>query len=134
MTLRDKPFLSLYTNYFSAYRKEAPDGTLFLSIARLQLKSFRFKTFDKFFPPVQLLWDYKDGRITWETYEKEYKAQVLDTLVPSEIVAELTELAGDNKRVCLLCWEKSEEHCHRRLVMDWLNEYAEELEYRKYYD
>lgn len=122
MTLRNNPSLSLYTNYFSAYRKEIPKDILFLSIARTQPKSFRFKTFDKFFPPVQLLWDYKDGRITWETYEKEYKTQVLDTLVPSEIVAELVELAGDSKRVCLLCWEKSEEHCHRRLVMEWLNE------------
>ena len=114
--------IHVYSNYFSAYRKEIPSDTLLLSIARTQPKSFRFKTFDKFFPPVKLLWDYKDGRITWKTYEKEYKAQVLDTLVPSEVVAELTELAGDNKRVCLLCWEKSEEHCHRRLVMEWLNE------------
>lgn len=134
MILRNEPPLSLYTNYFSVYRKSIPDSTLFLSIARTQPKSFRFKTLDKLFPPVKLLWDYKDGRITWETYEKEYKAQVLDTLVPSEIVAELTEMAGDNKHICLLCWEKSDEHCHRRLVMEWLNEYAEDVEYRRYYE
>ena len=51
MILRNEPPLSLYTNYFSAYRKNIPDGVLFLSIARTQPKSFRFKNFDKLFPP-----------------------------------------------------------------------------------
>ena len=112
----------VYSNYFSAYRKEIPSDTLLLSIARTQPKSIRLQSFDKLFPPVKLLWDYKDKKITWEEYEREYKKQVLATLEPADVLAELKELAGDKKSICLLCWEKSEEHCHRRLVMEWLNE------------
>ena len=110
----------VYSNYFSAYRKEIPSDTLLLSIARTQPKSFRLQSFDKLFPPVKLLWDYKDKKITWEEYEREYKKQVLATLEPADVLAELKKLAGDKKNICLLCWEKSEEHCHRRLVMEWL--------------
>ena len=124
----------LYTSYFSNYRKSLPNNTLMLSIARTQPKSFRFQSFDKLFPPAQLLWDYKDGKINWNTYVERYTKDVLDHLEPSEIYKELEQLAGNNKWVCLTCWEKSDEHCHRRLVMEWLNEYAEDVEYRKYYD
>ena len=117
--------MHVYSNYFSAYRKEMPSDVLLLSIARTQPKSFRLQSFDKLFPPVKLLWDYKDKKITWGEYERGYKKQVLATLEPADVLAELKELkelAGDKRNICLLCWEKSEEHCHRRLVMEWLNE------------
>ena len=126
--------MHVYGSYFSDYRKALPEDTLMLSIARTQPKSFRFKSFDKLFPPVKLLWDYKDGKIDWDTFAETYTKDVLGNLEPSEIYKELEELAGDNKWVCLTCWEKSDDHCHRRLVLEWLNEYLADVEYKKYYE
>lgn len=45
-------------------------------------------------------------------------AEHLATPVAVEEMAELVRLVGAGRRVCLLCFERHPEHCHRLLVAD----------------
>ena len=64
-------------------------------------------------PSIDLLNRYKAG-LSWLDYVKEYQRDVLDKLDPTKVLADL----GDE--AILLCWEKTREECHRRLVAEWL--------------
>ena len=58
-------------------------------------------------------------------YIKNFKKKVLDKLNTANVVIDLYELAGidgtEGKDICLICYEKPEDFCHRHLVADWLS-------------
>lgn len=64
-------------------------------------------------PSWNLVMSYKDGHITKEEYTIRYYDEILNKLDPARTYQELGENA------ILLCWEKSGEFCHRRIVADW---------------
>ena len=51
-----------------------------------------------------------------EEYTRRYRNAVLNRLDPKKVYKDL----GDD--AILLCWEKPDEFCHRRLVAEWLEE------------
>lgn len=53
-------------------------------------------------------------------YIENFNKLVLNELDPNEVVAELKNLANSDD-ICLLCYEKPEDFCHRHLVAEWLN-------------
>ena len=57
----------------------------------------------------------RSGNMTNKEYEKSYRKKVLSKLNPQEVYDKL-------KDSVLLCWEKSEEFCHRRIVAAWIKE------------
>lgn len=66
-------------------------------------------------PTQALLDDYKKNKGEWSTYERDFLAlmahrQIERTLLPAQF----------ETRTALLCSEASAEHCHRRLVCDYL--------------
>jgi len=63
-------------------------------------------------PSADLLRRSKSG-LPWEEYVKEYRESVLANLDPSQVYADLSDKI-------LLCWETTNEECHRRLVAEWL--------------
>lgn len=65
-------------------------------------------------PTADILDDYKKSRITWDDYEMKFNA-LLETRRPEQELTP-TELDGG----CLLCSEHEHEHCHRRLVTEYL--------------
>jgi len=67
--------------------------------------------------PTQALLDsYKKRRGPWAAYERDFLALMADRRV-EELPKEL--FAG---KPVLLCSEHTPEHCHRRLVLDYLDE------------
>jgi len=58
---------------------------------------------------------YKEGLISPEEYERQYRAVTLSRLVPEEVVLSL------EGRV-MVCYEKPEDFCHRHIVAQWLQE------------
>ena len=67
-------------------------------------------------PTKEMLDDYKKKRIDWDEYARRFdellrSRQPGKRLVPDEL-----------DRACLLCSEPTPEHCHRRLVADYLKE------------
>jgi uncharacterized protein (DUF488 family) len=67
-------------------------------------------------PTKDILDAYKKKRIDWSEYESRFK-QLLQLRRPHD---QLTPIAWD--RACLLCSEPTPEHCHRRLVAEYLRE------------
>lgn len=73
--------------------------------------------------PTQALLDaYKKGRGDWIEYEKRFLSLVAERQV--EETVERTVIDGG----CLLCSEPTPEHCHRRLVAEYLQKKWGELE------
>ena len=67
--------------------------------------------------------------VTWKEsgedkdwYTQKYKETVLDSLIPFSVVQELKEMVGEGNDVALVCYEKSNEFCHRHLVAQWLRD------------
>ena len=65
----------------------------------------------------------QDGNI--EDYIKNFYDKVLSKLNSSEAVFDLGRLADKDNTyssydICLLCYEKSSDFCHRHLVAEWL--------------
>jgi len=64
-------------------------------------------------PSVQLLRDWKDGRISWEEYTRRYHQEMSDQ---QDRIAELAERSR-SATITLICVEREEDpHCHRHLL------------------
>ena len=66
-------------------------------------------------PTQQLLDDYKKRKGDWTTYERDFLA-----LMERRRVHEVLSRADFEQRTALLCSEATAEHCHRRLVAEFL--------------
>lgn len=70
----------------------------------------------KLAPTRDLLSDYRKGSIDWNTYESRFiklmEERRIEDTVPKEVID-----GG-----CLLCSEHESDHCHRRLVAEYLSE------------
>jgi len=73
-------------------------------------------------PTQDLLDAYKKRRGRWSDYEREFlelmKSRKIETNVSGDTVAE----------GCLLCSEEKPDHCHRRLVAEYLKQHWENVE------
>lgn len=72
-----------------------------------------------FAPTSALLKDYKDGRIDWAEYEKRYR---------SICQARHLTLSPDMDNACFLCAEDTPDHCHRRLLAQYLAQQGTNIE------
>ena len=73
-------------------------------------------------PTKELLKDYRDNKISWTNYEKEY----IDILNKRNILKKLDFNKLDG--VCLLCSEHKPDVCHRRLLAEYLQKANQEIE------
>lgn len=66
-------------------------------------------------PTKEILNAYKKKEISWESYEDKF----LNLLAKRNIERDVSPDMVENG--CLLCSEHKPEHCHRRLVVEYLN-------------
>ena len=76
----------------------------------------------EFAPTEQMLSTYKKHGGSWEVYEQEF----LDLMARRSIESQFTPEFLDGG--CLLCSEPTEQHCHRRLVVEYLAEHWGQLD------
>lgn len=69
-----------------------------------------------FAPTKELLASYRNKEVTWDEYEKIYIKLI------EERKAETLYSAEDLNNACLLCSEHLPDHCHRRLLADYLSQ------------
>lgn len=105
----------MYTSYFGNMKK-LPEGYNLISISRMCPKGIKVKMYGKLAPSAELLRDYKSGLMAWADYTERYKSETLSKLDPHVVAKELGENA------ILLCYEKSNDNCHRHIVAEWLRE------------
>jgi len=95
------------TSYFAVYK-----GTDGVSIARRTPSWCKCKEYPSLFPPWEIIMKYKkDGNK--EYYTEQYYSLILSKLDPKKVYEDL-------KDSVLLCYEKSGDFCHRRLVAKWI--------------
>jgi uncharacterized protein (DUF488 family) len=66
-------------------------------------------------PTQEILDAYKKRKGDWAAYEREFQA-----LMESRRIHEVLSRAAFERRTALLCSEGEPEHCHRRLVVEFL--------------
>lgn len=67
-------------------------------------------------PTPELLADYRKKRISWRTYEERFLELMQLRRIEERVSKNLIEDG------CLLCSEDKPQHCHRRLVAEYLAE------------
>jgi uncharacterized protein (DUF488 family) len=67
-------------------------------------------------PTKEILNAYKKNKISWESYEDKF----LNLMSQRQIEKSIKSTLGKND--CLLCSEHEPHFCHRRLVIEYLNE------------
>lgn len=110
----------MFTSYFAKLRKLPPD-IIPVAITVFPPKGYKGLVYKKLAPTPAILNSYKNNPDT-EKYDRDFKAQVLNKLDAKEVVKELEALTGtDESHICLTCYEKSSDFCHRHLVRQFLS-------------
>jgi uncharacterized protein (DUF488 family) len=73
-------------------------------------------------PTNEIMEAYKTRRITWQEYEKTFTGLLAQRKIEEKVDAELLDYG------CLLCSEDKPDHCHRRLVGQYLSQKLGSLE------
>ncbi len=68
-------------------------------------------------PTPEMLDAYRKKELAWDVYEQQFKTLLVQRRVEQKVTKALFD-----KPVVLLCSERSPEHCHRRLVAEYLCE------------
>ena len=77
----------------------------------------------EFLAPTKEIRDRYARSKNWDIYTQEYLA-----LLESRDVLRRLDKPFFEKRTCFLCSEASAEHCHRRLLAEYLQEHWEDIE------
>ena len=75
-------------------------------------------------PSAELLKSYRDGRVDWRAFAKDYVAQVEGTDAGQALLDRVDGLEEEHGDVTLLCHEDLRipgAHCHRELLKELLN-------------
>jgi uncharacterized protein YeaO (DUF488 family) len=107
----------IYTSYFGKIKSLPKDATL-VAICGRQPEWFNGYHYKKLAPKYDFFIEWKKNQDN-DYYIKCFNEQVLSSLSPQEVINDLTKLG--NSDIILLCYEKSENFCHRHLVREWLN-------------
>lgn len=75
-----------------------------------------YKHMPNFAPTKEILDAYKKKEIDWNEYVNRFSKLIIERKIENEIQDEELDNA------CLLCSEPTPEHCHRRLVAEYLKE------------
>ena len=106
----------IYISYF-ANMKNIPKDAEVVGIVNSMpawLKDKEVRNITDLAPTSQILRLWKSGKISWKEYCFMYYRDVISQLDFSDIMYQLGD--GD---VCMCCYEKNGEHCHRYLVKKW---------------
>lgn len=113
----------IYTSYF-ANLKNIPKEIIPISICGKTPSWYNGLEYKKIAPKYDFFMEWKMIHDN-DYYIKCYQEQVLDKLNTKNVMNELWEIMHDNgfddESICLICYEKPTDFCHRHLVKDWLN-------------
>lgn len=109
----------IQTSYYSNWRNFNKDA-IPIAISRYIPKWYNCIHYQKLAPSESILKTYKE---TYDIgyYIETYMKETLSRLKSQSVYRDLLILS-DNRPVILLCYEKSEDFCHRHLVSDWFNQ------------
>ena len=112
----------IYTSYFAKLNK-LPEDITPISICAKATSWYHGLEYKKLAPKYDFFMEWKQNHDN-DYYTKCFNEQVLGNLNPVDVITDLSRLdygfnIGEND-VCLLCYEKPTDFCHRHLVSQWL--------------
>ena len=119
----------IYTSYF-AKLKSLPENIIPISICGKAPDWYNGLQYKVLAPKYKFFMEWKKNKDN-DYYIEHFQKEVLDTLEVENVINRLYELS-EGKDVCLLCYEKPNDFCHRHLVSNWLKENKIECEEYKY--
>lgn len=126
----------IYTSYF-AKLNSLPDDIIPISICGKVPDWYVGLQYKKLAPKYDFFIKWKkdhDNESYIKYYIKCFNEQVLDKLNAAEVLLDLSSIMLDLGKtdVCLVCYERPEDFCHRHLVADWLNKNGIQCEEYKF--
>ena len=113
----------IYTSYF-ANLKNLPKSMVPISICGRAPYWYSGLEYKVLAPKYDFFKQWKENGDN-DYYIKEFTSKVLDKLCAKQIAYNLYDLAAQVnplcEDICLICYEKSGDFCHRYLVADWFN-------------
>ena len=109
--------INMHTSYFARvlHHPRVRSGELEpVSIAHSQPPGFLFNTDHLLQPHRDMVANLKSGKLSEELYRYQYIS-----LLNSRLSAKLYLIDASFKNSVLLCWEKPEAFCHRRIFAEW---------------
>lgn len=118
----------IYTSYYAKLKK-IPKDIEPISISRYKPKGVSIFSYPSFRPSDELLSWWKNCKQTEEDKKKyiDEFSEKLNSLDIEKVKNDLNKLSC-GRDVVLLCYEKSEDFCHRQLVAEWLRSKGEPCE------
>jgi len=107
----------IYTSYFAKLSK-IPDNIVPVSIAGKAPDFYKGLEYKRLAPKYGFFIEWKKNHDN-EFYIEHYNREVLKGLDVRQVLSELLNLTGSYD-ICLLCYEKTGDFCHRHLVAKWL--------------
>ena len=116
----------IYTSYF-AKLKSLPDHIIPISICGKAPDWYKGLQYKKLAPKYDFFMKWKENHDN-DYYIKCFNEQVLDKLDSRSVYVDLWHLCDQTMQtepdICLVCYEKPTDFCHRHLVADWLNKHG----------
>ena len=109
----------IYTSYFAKLNK-LPDNIIPISICGKAPDWYKGLQYKKLAPKYGFFMEWKNTHDN-EYYIKCFKEQVTEKLDILIVIRDLMDISR-GKEICLICYEKPTDFCHRHLVAKWLNE------------
>lgn len=116
----------LYLNYL-ANRDETPEGIKEYLIVRIppryiHLPSSGLIHKPQLSPSSDLLLSYKNGKISFEVFKEKFHQELNTRQDLKQAVKELAAELQKGADICLLCFEKDSDECHRKLIAEFIKE------------
>lgn len=119
----------LYTTYLSKM-KDVPDNTMKAIIMRFPPFIEENETIihcPELSPSNELFGQYKKEK-DWDYFEINFKKQMYEDKETVNMINVLIEALDNFNNVCLICCEKDNTFCHRRLIAEYLQSLGYEWE------
>ena len=99
--------------------KDKSDGIRIL-ITRYWPHGIKKENFNKWYkdlsPSKELLRDYKEHKIEFQVFEKLFREEITRKKHVNDICRSIAKEASEGKEITLLCYEKEESNCHRKII------------------
>jgi uncharacterized protein YeaO (DUF488 family) len=122
----DSEDLEMIIKSKSIFEKQSEEDGYRICVMRFVRDYYRYDLWLKeLAPSIELLNDWKNERISWEEYKERYLNEIKGK---KAAVKKLMDLVEEKRVVTLLCAEKEDKYCHRRLLKEYVEEkYGEAL-------
>lgn len=115
----------IYTSYFAKLKELENHNIIPISICGKAPDWYMGLQYKKLAPKYGFFVEWKKNHDN-DYYIEHFKTEVLDKLDATGVILDFSRLIysfniGESD-ICLICYEKPSDFCHRHLVAEWLNQ------------